>query len=322
MKTCRIILAAGVLALLSVPAPADARTSIGTTVPDGTAGTACSAKCQFVEDDATSRITANGVVTEWFIGTGTTAGSTARILVFRPTATPSVSTLVSRSEPIDVPAGTPFPRLESRIPLRAGDRLGLELVGAGDPVAVSGTTGQVRRIQTTLTAPGESTGTDAEALVGALNLVADVEPDADGDGFGDESQDLCPADAARQAPCPPAPATPAGPQPAAAVPPVALPSTPVLVKPRVTGLKVTKDDGRHVVRFTLSRAAKVRLVFRRCLDARCTRTRVARTLTVAGRRGANRRVLGGARLARGAYRLQVHSEPAGERLGGIAWRMK
>ena len=34
---------------------------------------------------------------------------------------------------------------------------------------------------------------------------ADIEPDADGDTFGDETQDLCPADASTQGACPPGP---------------------------------------------------------------------------------------------------------------------
>ena len=37
----------------------------------------------------------------------------------------------------------------------------------------------------------------------AMNV--DVEPDADGDTFGDETQDLCPADASTQGACPPGP---------------------------------------------------------------------------------------------------------------------
>jgi hypothetical protein len=40
-----------------------------------------------------------------------------------------------------------------------------------------------------------------------LNLTATVETDADGDGFGDDSQDLCPANATTQGACPSAPDT-------------------------------------------------------------------------------------------------------------------
>jgi hypothetical protein len=39
-------------------------------------------------------------------------------------------------------------------------------------------------------------------------LNADIEPDADADGFGDETQDLCPTDASTQGACPVAPVAP------------------------------------------------------------------------------------------------------------------
>ena len=38
-----------------------------------------------------------------------------------------------------------------------------------------------------------------------LNLAATVEPDADHDGFGDETQDQCATDGTTQGPCPVAP---------------------------------------------------------------------------------------------------------------------
>jgi hypothetical protein len=37
-----------------------------------------------------------------------------------------------------------------------------------------------------------------------VDVGAVLEPDADGDGFGDETQDACPSDASTQGPCPPA----------------------------------------------------------------------------------------------------------------------
>jgi Domain of unknown function DUF11/RTX calcium-binding nonapeptide repeat (4 copies) len=61
-----------------------------------------------------------------------------------------------------------------QLPVRAGDQLGLRATGA-KPRAFSGTT---------------------------LLVAGVIEPDADHDGFGDETQDACPAEASRQvAPC-------------------------------------------------------------------------------------------------------------------------
>jgi hypothetical protein len=47
----------------------------------------------------------------------------------------------------------------------------------------------------------DGTHAESKANDGALQVQASVEPDADGDGFGDESQDLCPTQATTQGPC-------------------------------------------------------------------------------------------------------------------------
>jgi hypothetical protein len=52
--------------------------------------------------------------------------------------------------------------------------------------------------------PSGGSGSSDSSFLGTEMLVnADIEPDADRDGFGDESQDLCPTDAATQSTCPP-----------------------------------------------------------------------------------------------------------------------
>lgn len=58
------------------------------------------------------------------------------------------------------------------------------------------------------TEPPQAVGTAASFNSNLCNpwhpmLQGTIEPDADGDGFGDETQDRCPTDAARQAACPP-----------------------------------------------------------------------------------------------------------------------
>jgi hypothetical protein len=49
---------------------------------------------------------------------------------------------------------------------------------------------------------------DGDHIAGGVEFLvnADVEPDADRDGFGDETQDQCPTNASTQGSCPPAPA--------------------------------------------------------------------------------------------------------------------
>lgn len=88
----------------------------------------------------------------------------------------------------------------TRIPVQAGDRFGafekgLLLCAGETGDIVAGTTGDV---------PSGSTFTANEAFPGAVRLPisAIVEPDADNDGYGDETQDGCPQDPGTHEACP------------------------------------------------------------------------------------------------------------------------
>jgi hypothetical protein len=117
-------------------------------------------------------------------------------------------TLIGRSELETFTAGVVT--FLTRISVDPGDRLGLRTVeantGCGIPDFPS-TTG----IGSETNAPDPNPG-DMRTLNPRngfrLDVAAVLEPDADADGFGDETQDLCPTDAAIQGPCPPPPASP------------------------------------------------------------------------------------------------------------------
>jgi hypothetical protein len=103
----------------------------------------------------------------------------------------------------------------ARLPVIEGDTIGMKMVGgpfAGPTVATLSTTDDADSVGQL---PGEPTAGTPFSFSGTytktrLLISAVVEPDADHDNFGDESQDACPADAsARLAPCPSA-APPAG----------------------------------------------------------------------------------------------------------------
>jgi len=99
--------------------------------------------------------------------------------------------------------------VDARMPVQAGDRLGLR----GTPFSYKGTPIEgisiyCDEVAGTLGATlGEvgvgSTATFDPATEGRVPLAAVIEPDADNDGFGDETQDKCPISAATQLPCPP-----------------------------------------------------------------------------------------------------------------------
>jgi hypothetical protein len=101
--------------------------------------------------------------------------------------------------------------IPARIPIQAGDRLAL--YGHG-PVVYKGTTNEVGTLLCEGSGPGDTigaikgnvalgaSGTYEEVSPIRVPAVAVVEPDADNDGFGDETQDACPQSAAVQVACP------------------------------------------------------------------------------------------------------------------------
>jgi len=92
----------------------------------------------------------------------------------------------------------------ARIPVQAGDRLGI--YGPGEIGTLYCTTGG-EEAQFGLFVGATPAGGSSPFETGTSNLrvpmAAILEPDADNDGYGDESQDGCPQSAAFQTPCPP-----------------------------------------------------------------------------------------------------------------------
>jgi hypothetical protein len=89
----------------------------------------------------------------------------------------------------------------TRIPVQAGDAIGLTLVTDGECFRGAPTAFTYDDIAGD-PAPG-TTETAFENSALQFDISAQLEADADGDGYGDETQDECPADAtAQMAPCP------------------------------------------------------------------------------------------------------------------------
>jgi len=142
-----------------------------------------------------------GVVTKWQVTLIEVPESVpTKMMVFRPTADPKQFQAVAESPTVTVHSGANV--FDVRIPVQAGDRFAsggatpggalycftgstLDVVGLGILPPVGGTFATLVE--------------QDEVLVGVL---ATVEPDADGDGYGDETQDLCPQSASFQAACP------------------------------------------------------------------------------------------------------------------------
>ena len=168
----------------------------------------------------------SGVITRWRLYTAwVSGGPTAQLRVLRPEG--GVRYRVIRSAPPQVVSDVPntwdahvtpheFP---AQLPISVGEMVGVGLVhdsvqqltvdlpaedytspwayGYIEPGPGDGEVGEA-------TIDEQTTGPSSDQY---LLMSADIEPDADGDGFGDETQDRCPTDRSTQGDCPAGPDT-------------------------------------------------------------------------------------------------------------------
>jgi hypothetical protein len=146
-----------------------------------------------------------GVITGWRSRVSSTAETFARVKVVRPVDRGAAGTgfqVIAQSEPEPLTAGTNS--FSTRIPVQAGDLVGLSGDAPGhpnEPPSCEEPGGRVEALEGD--PPVGAEASEAFEFVGhQVPLVAIVEPDVDRDGFGDETQDLCPQSAATQSACP------------------------------------------------------------------------------------------------------------------------
>jgi hypothetical protein len=148
---------------------------------------------------------AAGVITSWgFNSTIPGLGSlpyTMKLKALRPTPNPSVFTVVGESTREAIHDGSNS--FGIRLPIQAGDHIG---TGGGEGLAVSLYCTPVGPSDEFGVGEGDAPLGSSQSFIGSANLRlalwASIEPDADGDGFGDETQDACPQSAALQVACP------------------------------------------------------------------------------------------------------------------------
>lgn len=140
----------------------------------------------------------DGVVVRWRIRIGSSSSAiTPRIL--RPTGGATFTGAGTGSAV--TPAANQISTFETRLPIKAGDLFGIDQAGSSfNRVAVAGSS-YARWASPLLADAGPAR---SPTSTGALELLinADIEADADGDGYGDETQDACPSDASTQGACP------------------------------------------------------------------------------------------------------------------------
>jgi len=212
------VMAGAVFAMLAAPSATGAAVSLGQTeAPNLSCGGQFYLIQSATEENPRYAVPSGpyGVITSWSVegNSGEEGPGTGRLFVWRPTTAPNRFIYVDSTGPEIFAAGV-VRTFAARIPVQAGDVLGMLapqpclLGGPGLPVG-----DQVRFFGSTTEPTKGSTQTTTDLLAGFRILVsANVEPDSDRDGFGDETQDRCPTNATTQGPCP-APGTTAGPPP-------------------------------------------------------------------------------------------------------------
>jgi hypothetical protein len=150
------------------------------------------------------------VITHWHVTVG--AGQTTSL-----TLTPRVLGFTTHyiawrsGAPQSIPSAGGAFNFESHIPIGKGDFFAIDsiadgLVGAGPAVVATIATNASYVTKTPAIPDGSPftvTGSIGPPTQTKLMISADIEPDLDGDTYGDETQDLCPSRADAHGACPP-----------------------------------------------------------------------------------------------------------------------
>ena len=190
----RLVFAALLACLLALPASASGAVNLGQTYQD-TASQDCGANTtvvQVADTDPGYEVETPGVITE--LRTEDQAADGGRLHVFRPRGNDQVTILASL--PFEPKDG--IIRIPAQVRVQPGDVLGLS--AKADSTVRCGIPGTgASDILGFYNGATDDTGdfTLGGAQAGRANVAATLEPDADGDGFGDETQDRCADDATR-----------------------------------------------------------------------------------------------------------------------------
>ena len=197
-----VVLSATVLFLGASSAPA--ATTIGSNLASAGTGACNDSPCTMRQRslpgfDVTAP--ADGVLVRWRVKTGDDQiAQPVRLRVIDGIG--ALSTGVRSSEIAYLPPGVNVSTFATRLPIGAGQYLGLDtgLQNYLYAIVLATSSAELDTWMAPL-ADGETrapTGSTTRELL----VNADLEPDADHDGFGDETQDACPSDGATQFSCP------------------------------------------------------------------------------------------------------------------------
>lgn len=155
----------------------------------------------------------NGVVVRWRVLNGGNGSYRARVVFFKGDAGGGnlqykvlrSSTAQSVTAPFG-PLSSTLSTFQTRLPIQAGDYVALSPGVAN--LGFQESTGAATYTQTDEVFDGNTA--TGQSHNGTILYDADIEPDVDGDGYGDVSQDSCPSDGTiHEGPCPTPPTPPA-----------------------------------------------------------------------------------------------------------------
>jgi hypothetical protein len=213
-----VVVVCTLIALAVAPA-ARADVTIGSSLatdPNGAVSCVAGGGCTFSSVTIPGRQTtapAAGVITRWRIRTGGVVTPVALQVVRRALPASQAGTEVGRSARVTPPvnATTPYP---TRIPIEAGDYIGIECCATDSGFFFATNPGAA--LDGWVPPLGATSQDPFDAGASELLVNADIEPDADSDGWGDESQDDCLGVSGPDSGCPapaPPPPPPASPAP-------------------------------------------------------------------------------------------------------------
>jgi hypothetical protein len=146
--------------------------------------------------------TSDGVVVRWRIKVGSQTAPVA-LRIIRPGIGPDTRTGAGTA-PTVTPTADQTSTFDVRLPIRAGDTIGIDCCDDPVPQVLAPVSGAGFAVWIPALQDGETPIAPTSPVTGRELLInADIEPDADIDGYGDETQDQCPTDASKHGDCTP-----------------------------------------------------------------------------------------------------------------------
>lgn len=177
---------------------------------------ACLASCMYVQTSiggASTAASSPGVIVRWRVLNGSSGTYRIDVLTDNPAGSGGAYHAyhvlgMSETGNVTAPTDPTFSKISSfrtRMPIPAGAYVGLSVPGGTVPGFQSSSGGQAAYSRTEAPFPG-ITGVVGESHNGVIMYDAEIEPDVDGDGYGDVTQDSCPSAASvHEGPCPAVP---------------------------------------------------------------------------------------------------------------------